>query len=423
VVRLSGPGALDLARRVCVVRSAGPWRPGRVRRVDLVDRDGPFDDGLATFFRGPRSYTGEDLVEIAGHGNPELVARLIGACVDAGARVAAPGELTRRAVLNGRMDLVRAEAVDQLIRATGPEGIRIARDALVGRLGAEVDAVRAEVVGVVAELEARLDWPGDELALESDERLLATLAGIERRCRGLAETWRAGRARVDGATVALVGPVNAGKSSLFNRLVGAERALVHETPGTTRDVVEARVRLGPVDVRLLDTAGDREAADPVEALGVDLARRVVGEADLVVVVLRCRPGGPDEVERALLDRTADRERLVVTNAVDLPGDPLPGSLAVSARTGEGVDRLVAALVEALGAVPSDGLLIASERQRDRLLGIARAARVAAEAWDDAGIAVSADALTEALRELDALTGADTGEDVLDAVFSRFCIGK
>ncbi|MEQ1572302.1 MAG: GTPase, partial [Myxococcota bacterium] len=297
VVRVTGPGTLDVASRVVRPRRPGEWRAGRARRVDLVDRDGPIDDGLAVWFAGPRSYTGEDLLEVSIHGNPELVARAVAAFVDAGARVAHPGEFTRRAVVNGRLDLVRAEGVDQLVRAVGPAGVAVARDAVSGRLSAALAAVRAAVIELAAETEARLDFPDDELALTSDAEVLTRLAALERQVRALADTARAGRIRVDGATVALVGPVNAGKSSLFNALLGEVRAIVHPTPGTTRDRVEARARWGTLDVTLVDTAGDRDTDDPVEALGVELARAVVQQADLVVVVVRCRPGGLDPSER------------------------------------------------------------------------------------------------------------------------------
>lgn len=423
VVRMSGDGALQILDRVAKPTRSGVWQPGRVRRAAFRDASGPFDDGLVTVFRAPRSYTGEDIVEMSIHGNPQLVTRLIDACVDGGARVADPGEFTRRAVTNGRMDLVRAEAIDQLVRAAGPEGLRVARDGIAGRLDNALEDLRSTLLSIAAELEARLDWPGDELAYETDERLLEILGSTSRRCTTLAATYAAGRVRVEGLKVAIVGAVNAGKSSLFNRLVGAQRAIVHPSPGTTRDVIEAPVRLDGFELTLYDTAGERETDDPVEALGLQLAREVVAGADLLLVVLRARAGGPDAVERSLLERTADRPRIVVTNRVDEGGEPEPGSIPTSAATEAGLPELRAALKRALGESPADGLMVASARQRDQLLALAEACDRAREALPAAGVAVAADAVISALEEIDRLTGAVTREDVLDVVFAKFCIGK
>jgi len=230
---------------------------------------------------------------------------------------------------------------------------------------------------------------------------------------------------VDGARVALVGPVNAGKSSLFNALLGRKRALVHAEPGTTRDVVEATGDIAGLALTLLDTAGERKTTDPVEAAGVALAAELVDEADLVVVVLRARPGGLSEVEQQILNRTADRPRLVVCNGVDAPGPVHDNALCTVAPTGRGVPALAQAIRDALlGVRPkAAGLRIASARQAELLLRVATAATEANEALPIAGVAVSADRVTEALEAIDALTGADTREDVLDALFARFCIGK
>jgi tRNA modification GTPase len=229
--------------------------------------------------------------------------------------------------------------------------------------------------------------------------------------------------RVEGVRVALVGPVNAGKSSLFNALLGRARALVHDRPGTTRDVVEVPMSAGGLELTLLDTAGERVTDDPVEAAGLALARSLVDEADLLVVVLRRGPD--DEVERLLLQRTRDRRRVVVVNGIDRAGAPeVPGALRTSAVTGEGVEALREALVAALPSTSAaEGLQLASERQAERLGAVALLLEQAAEALPVAGPAAAADALTEALERVDELTGADTREDVLSALFARFCIGK
>lgn len=418
VVRLTGHPLDPVLDRVLRPMTAGPWVPGRVRRIEVFDGDGVFDDGVAVLTRGPNTATGEDLCELSVHGNPLVVERLVSACVDAGARIALPGEFTRRAVIHGRLDLVQAEGVDQLIRATGSEGVRIAREAVAGHLGRTMAEIRARLIGAVAELEARLDWPADDLVYQTDDVLLGLLGDTAAECRALADTFRAGRIRIEGARVALVGPVNAGKSSLFNALLGQERALVHETPGTTRDVVEARLTLGAIEVTLLDTAGERATTDPIEALGLALARRLTDDVDLLLVVVPASPEPHVPPPGALL-------RLVVWNGIDRPGIAAApaGSWPTSALHGTGVADLRAAIADALGAAPSTGPVLASARQRDRLLAVARAVEEAIGALPVAGPAVAADRAVEALEEIDAATGADTREEVLDAVFARFCIGK
>ena len=425
VVRFSGSDLFGPLRGVVRPLSGKPLQPGRARRVVLQDADGVFDDAVAVFQERGRSYTGEQTLEVTCHGNPVIVRRLLDASVRAGCRLADPGEFTRRAVVNGKLDLVAAEAVDQACRATSPQGLAIARAGLDGGLQQWISGVREHLVIAAAELEARLDFPGDELADQPDEAILNQLTDVARACREVAETAQQGRVWIDGARVALVGPVNAGKSSLFNALLGRERALVHESPGTTRDVVEASAVVHGVRVTLLDTAGERETDDPVEAAGLALAAELVSEADLLVLVLRARPEGLTEVEERLLARTEARRRVVVCNGVDQPGQVLSSALPVSATTGSGIDALRAALKVALvgQSTRAAATQIGSARQADWLLSVARAAEEAVEALPVVGVAVSADAVTRGIEALDALTGADTRETILDAVFTRFCIGK
>ena len=355
-VRVSGPATAALRDAVVQPLRAGPWRPGRMRRVELVDGDGSFDDGLAVWSAAPASYTGEDTLEVTLHGNPLLVDRLLRALRDAGARGARPGEFTRRAVEHGKLDLVQAEATDQLVRARTMAGTMVARAGLSGPLHAVQEEARASLARLAAELEARLDYPDDELALMDDAAWVAEAAALASRARGLADSVGVGRRRVDGARVALVGSVNAGKSSLFNALLGRSRALVHAQAGTTRDVLEVATVLGEVEVTLLDTAGERVTEDPVEAAGLALARELVDDTDLLLVVLRADPHGPTSVERDILARTARRSRIVVVNGVDRAdvahGDWPDGALHTSAVRGDGLPALRDAVVEALGA--SDG---------------------------------------------------------------------
>lgn len=423
VVRLSGEG---LRTVLSALIEPADVPAGRPRRVRVLGPDGStLDDGVVIVQDGSRTFTGEPTAELTVHGNPVLVERVLDAAQAAGARMARPGEFTRRAVLHGKLDLLQAEAIHQVIAAPTATGARLARLGLEGHLSADVGELRDALVEVAAELEARLDHPDDGLALADDDTLLRTLARVSRRARGLAATYATGRVLVHGARVALVGAVNAGKSSLFNALLGETRALVHDTPGTTRDVVEGSTVLDGVAVTLLDTAGERETDDPVEAAGLALAQERLAEVDLLLVVLRARPSGLSAEEHTILARTADRRRVVVLNGVDAPHQPVQGALATVATTGHGLQPLRDAIRQELGGgdVRAGDPVVASARQRDRLEAVARAADDAAEAMPMAGVAVAAELVMEGLEALDHLTGADTREDVLDALFARFCIGK
>lgn len=405
----------------------GGWPPARRSRLArLFDADGVFDEGLLSHFPAPASYTGEDVVELSCHGNPVLVERLVAAAVAAGARLAEPGEFTRRAVLSGRMDLTRAEAVLQTIEARTQRGAAVARAGLDGAVADAGDALRSALIDVVAELEARLDYPGEDLTTQHDAALAEQLQRAADQAQGLADTWTTGRRLVHGATVALVGPVNAGKSSLFNALVGSTRALVSDQPGTTRDVIERQVWIQGVAVTLLDTAGDR-AAQGLEAQGQALGAQLTADADLIVVVV---PAHDPSHARETLARTAHRSRLVVGNHSDRPG-ALAGWQGVtwiptSATTGQGLDALRRAI--AAGLVDEEPgehrVIVASQRQHQvfsELAGCCRRARAAH--LGPLGPAVAAEELLGGLEALDALSGRDTREDALDRLFARFCIGK
>jgi tRNA modification GTPase len=425
VVRLSGSQTQGILERICRPKGGFP-PPRRARLTALFDEDGVFDEGLLTVFVAKSSYTGEQAAEISCHGNPLLIERLIAACVGAGARVANPGEFTRRAFLNGRMDLTRAEAVLQAIEASSSEGLRVARAGLDGAVSGLADAMRLALTHAIAEIEARLDYPGEDLVFEEEALLMEGLRKLAGRAQVAAESYATGRILVEGATVALVGPVNAGKSSLFNALGGSERALVSSIPGTTRDVVERSIRLGPVSIRLLDTAGERQA-EGLEAEGIALGRRLTADADLLVVVV---PAHQPQEAAELLQETATRQRIVVGNHSDrvdaqseLNGVAL---LPTSALSGLGIERLGEAISSALiGELPGGAsLVIASQRQRDLLLHVSRQIRESIAAFEgELGFALSAELLYGALVPLDALVGRDSREAVLDALFSRFCIGK
>lgn len=427
VVRLSGLDLKEVLGRFVRPYSGFPLPHAQSRRVDLYDGQGTFDDGLITFSQGPNSYTGEDTAEISCHGNPQIVERLLAAAVAGGARLAHPGEFTRRAVQHGKMDLIRAEAVMQVATATTKRGLDIGRQGLEGHLSKTMSRLRSRMIEVAAECEARLDYPADELAVETDQRVLDDVADMAEQCRVWAGTYRAGQIFVQGARVALVGPVNAGKSSLFNVLLGKKRALVHNTPGTTRDVLEVPAVIHDVAVTLLDTAGERKTHDPVEAAGLALAQELVEQADALIVVLRAEDTELTTVEQEILARTAHIQRVVVYNGIDrLSQDNTPkGAIPTSTKSGEGIDALKVALQSVLVGedLGESATVIASVRQRDQLERIAEVLDQAKEAFTIAGVAVTAALITDAIAELDTLTGEDTRENILDAMFSKFCIGK
>lgn len=410
VVRVSGPEARAAAERV--VGALGAPRVASYRR--FCDRDGIFDDGVVTCFPGPRSYTGEDVVELCGHGNPLLVERLLRAL---GVRLARPGEFTRRAFLHGRLDLTRAEAVIATIEATSRRGLELARAGMDGRVAEEVASLRSGLTDLAAELEAILDYPGEDLLFEADAAIAERMREASARAADAAGTVRAGRVAVEGARVVLSGPVNAGKSSLFNALLGRERAIVSAVPGTTRDAVEAPLQLDSMRIVLVDTAGERETDDVIEATGVAHARAERAAADLV---LRCVPPGaemPPVQEGVLVVHTmAD---------VDASGAvPAPGR-RVSARTGAGLLELRGAIVAALGgeAPGNAALILTSARQAEAFAQVSARLLEAALALSVAGPAVSVELLYAALESLSEVDGSAVREAVLDRLFARFCVGK
>jgi len=414
VVRLSGPRTRAILGEVARVPPAR-----RAALATLRDAAGPFDEGLVTWFPGPRSYTGEDSAELSCHGNPLLVERLVEACAAAGARLARPGEFTRRAWMAGRMDLTRAEAVLQLAEATSAVGLELARDAAGGSVARAAQGLREVLVDVAAELEAGVDYPGEGLQFSADDTLRASLVNARAQAVAAAASWPRGRVALEGARVALVGPVNAGKSTLFNTLLGRSRALVSPTPGTTRDVVEAALQLPSARLLLQDTAGDRVADDPIEAAGVALGRAAAAEADLRVLVLPL-----DRTEDAAAWRARVPAPRVVVGTFRDRGPAEGVDLAVDAREPGEVEAVKAAILAALvGETPGAvGLVVASQRQRDQFREVAAQLDQALDGWE-AGPVVVVEALVGAVRAIDALTGRDTREDVLDRLFARFCVGK
>ena len=418
IVRLSGPSAIAIAAEALGLAEAQLDR--RVRVAWVRDRAGRALDQVVAFaMRAPASFTGEDVAELQGHGGVHNLDRLLAAVVERGARVAEPGEFTRRAVASGKLDLIRAEALLAVIHAGSDRAWRLAQANLAGRLGTEVAALERRALAALAELEGQIDFPDEDLDVAAAAAVDDELGSLQRSVGGIADGFRHGRAVSRGIAVALVGPVNVGKSSLLNALVGRERALVAATPGTTRDWLEVADDWNGVAVTLIDTAGTRDTDDAVEQRGIALGETRVAEADVVLVI---NDGTAPWDDGARYGARA----VVVRSKADLGGGS-EAVLATSATTGAGLEALRSRVLAMAGVADQEGSeqpFITTARQhalasaaRDAF-GAALVARRALRAPE-----VVAIELREAARALAQLRGVEVGERVLDEVFARFCIGK
>jgi tRNA modification GTPase len=426
IVRLSGPDAAPIVRSLTGRQS---FEARYATLTTVSGRDGlPIDQAVVTHFPAPHSYTGDDVVELSAHGSPVVLDAILRAAVAAGARLANPGEFTFRAYLRGRIDLVQAEAVGELIDAVTPLQARVAFDQLNGTLTLRLREIDRALLDLIAPLEASLDFPEDGYHFITPTEAARALDAIRASLEALLADAARGRMIREGLTVAIVGRPNAGKSSLFNRLAGAARAIVTDVPGTTRDLLTERVDIGGVPFTLVDTAGLRDrAADAIEEEGISRARQAVDAADLLVLVLdRSTDFAGDD--RSLLHDTASRPRLIVASKSDLPAAwdaGAVGALEVSSLTDAGIDALRAALVAgADGGVPGDRAPIANLRHA-ALLEQAHQAVARAGAAAAAGVPeefVLAD-LHDARARFDEITGARPQDEVLRVIFERFCIGK
>jgi tRNA modification GTPase len=422
VVRISGPAAAEIARRILRV---SPLTHAQARLGSLLDREGRVVDRvMATFFQAPHSYTAECVVEISCHGSPVVLRLAVERALECGARLAEPGEFTLRAFLNGRIDLPQAEAVRDLIDATTLYQARIAAQQIGGSVSRRIAPFKERLVELIALLEAGIDFAEDDVSVASSAEIERRIAPILDGVRQLADSFQYGGMVRSGFTLAIVGRPNVGKSSLFNRLLEQDRAIVTEIPGTTRDLVSETAAIGGIPVKLYDTAGIRQSSETVEALGIERSFQAMADADLTLVVVDA--SGPlDEEDRALIERASQQGRhLVVRNKRDLAPECAGG---VSALTGEGMDGLRAAILAALapaGAFEQETGFITSLRH-ERLLREAYNYLEKARGAARAGIPHEMLLLDlyGALRPLDGITGATTADDILNRIFSTFCIGK
>jgi tRNA modification GTPase len=429
VIRLSGQESRNIATQILHFARRPEWKPWASHLAELIDESGnAIDQAVFTFFAAPHSYTAEDVVEISCHGSPVVLTACLKQAVRAGARLAEPGEFTLRAYLNGRLDLPQAEAVRDLIDATTLYQARVAAQQLDGSLSRRIKPIKAQLVELIALLEAGIDFAEDDISVASSEEITRRLKPIEADLAELLRTFASGRLIHEGFTLAIAGRPNVGKSSLFNRLLEQDRAIVTAIPGTTRDLVSETTSLEGIPVKLVDTAGIRSSEDLVESLGIERSYTAVADADLTLLVIDVSEPFTQEDE-ALLEKLRDRRPLIVGNKIDL-GRKDTGSepvIAVSAQTGDGIDELRGAILRRLApeglASPESGAL--TNIRHEALL------RESSEAIQNGQRAVEFGIphemllldLYAALRPIDAVTGATTADDILNHIFSTFCIGK
>ena len=422
VVRLSGTGALDIARQVIAAFRAVPARRATLATFHTADGQ-PIDQGLYTVYPAPHSYTGEDLVELSCHGGLVTPARLLAALHAAGARPAAPGEFTRRAVLNGKLDLLRAEAVGDLIDATAPVQAAAAVRQLEGGISRRLAALRELLIETQAILSYDIDFPEEDDGAVPLARVVEQLDAIRATIARLLATAPSAERLREGALLVFAGRPNAGKSSLFNALLGSDRALVTEIAGTTRDAIEAHTDFLGWPVRLADTAGLWDAPHRIDQLGIEVSRRYLAAADLVILCVEAgRPIGDDEQAIA-----SARTCLVVRTKSDLTRQPGEG-LAVSVVTAEGLDVLRRTAADRVFgdqlSLPDLEPALSRERHREALARAHEALTAALpQLQSDGEIVLAAHQLQQATAALDELIGTVDIEEVLDRLFASFCVGK
>ena len=435
VIRLSGDDAIDIADRV--FRAANGRKLAELCGYEaayghVFDADSDIDDAVALVFRAPHSYTGENTVELSCHGGTYLLRRTLRAALDAGAVMAQSGEFTRRAFLNGKMDLSGAEAVMDLIGAEGAVAAKTALCAREGALFRRLQTVKAILLDLSAQIAAFIDYPDDDVPPLPVEQLTASLLEAKRTLEALLATADAGRILREGIDTAIIGSPNVGKSTLMNLLSGCERSIVTDIAGTTRDIVEESVMVGDVKLRLSDTAGLHDTDDTVERIGVDRARARLEQAALVLCVFdNTRPF--TDGDRALLGALDGKQAIIIINKTDInPAIPADidacahPTVALSAKHGDGLDAFIKAVAEVTGvaALKGDEALLANERQRN---GAARCLDGVNAAIDALASGLAEDAasvcIDDALSAVLELTGEKASEAVVSEVFSRFCVGK
>ena len=434
VVRLSGTDALKIAS--AIIGAHKDLTPRQAKLVTLVDphSNDVIDEAVLTFFRSPRSFTGEDVVEFACHGSPVILRQVIDICLRLGARMADRGEFSLRALANGRIDLAEAEAIRDLIDARTAASVRQAMRQMRGEASNQLQPLKDELLNIIVVLESALEFVEDDLPESDLENIVSRLNKVNERILNIAETFKTGRLLREGLKVALVGRPNVGKSSLFNALLGSERAIVTEIAGTTRDELREQLTIDDIPISLIDTAGLRQTDDLVESIGVLRSRQVMADADVVIVLIDASdPQWPEEdlsnlmanvlhvLNKIDLIENGDAER--ITEEFSSRYDVMP--VLISAKTGQGIAELKQAIKDpSLAKISTGGWLVSDARHHDLLLRAGEETSLSVTLLrQKVSEEISLVGLHNALRYLGEITGETTTEDMLTRIFATFCIGK
>lgn len=444
VIRLSGEGSAAIARDLTGRHEFSPRHSHLVSLLDPTTNE-VIDEAVVTYFKAPHSFTGEDVIEISCHGSPVLLRQVIDICLAQGARMAEPGEFSLRALANGRMNLAEAEAIRDLIDSQTVASARQAVRQMRGEFSHQLQPIKDELLDVIVILESALEFVEDDLPETQSESIRARLGEIAKEIDRIAATFQAGKLIRDGLRVALVGRPNVGKSSLFNALLGSDRAIVTDIAGTTRDQIHERFTIGDIPISLIDTAGLRDTTDTVESIGVERSRRTMADADVVLVLLDAAEDLTTEDEQ-IIDSVREVPHLIVLNKSDKPDAvsvadltstltrdaanlweaQAPMIVATSAKTGSGLEQLQHAIVEPFSSqdASSNGFLVTDARHHDLLVRSADEVRHSVELLEQRhSEEIVLIGLHNALRYLGQITGETTTEDMLTRIFSTFCIGK
>ncbi len=423
VVRLSGPRALAIAERLC-------GEALKIRHAHFVKfKDGEaglIDEGIALFFKGPQSFTGEDVVELQCHGSPIVIDQLLEACLHTGARLARPGEFSERAFLNDKIDLVQAEAIADLIAAGTRQAAQAALRSLEGEFSEKIHALVSHLTHLRTFIEATLDFPDEDIEFIENAKVIAALQSILEECQSLEASAKQGVLLQEGVNIVIVGRPNAGKSSLLNALAKEEVAIVSDIPGTTRDIVKERIHLRGIPIHILDTAGLRDSGDLIEKEGIRRTKAAAQKADALILLVDVQhPEDLAILRREHLSEVKALPSLTVFNKADLGGEQKGSDLLISAKTGQGLPELETALLTLIGAEgTSEGHFIARRRHVHALQKAHEALERGLSAYQKNNrLELLAEEARLAQEALSSITGEFRADDLLGAIFSSFCIGK